>query len=161
MSLRSICAGFVLAISVVLAAHCLWAQDGIEGALSRANLSSPLNRGNPLGRTLAVADFDNDHKLDGAVLVDSGQLHGRKTFRIRLYLSGSGNSELIFESAETALAIRTLDVNEDGATDVVIERPLSHQRLYVWLNDGHGDFRGGPIEDSRHRANPTGDQFDE
>src|SRR5262249_27533566 len=112
-------------------------------------------------RTLAVADFDNDHKLDGAVLVDSGQLHGRKTFRIRLYLSGSGNSELIFESAETALAIRTLDVNEDGATDVVIERPLSHQRLYVWLNDGHGDFRGGPIEDSRHRANPTGDQFDE
>src|SRR5262245_6964248 len=155
MSLRSICARFVLAISVVLAAHCLWAQDGIEGALSRANLASPLNLSNPLGRTLAFADFDNDHKLDGAVLLDSGRLLGLNTFRIDLHLSGRCNSELIFESVEIALAITTLDVNADGATDVVIERTLSHQRLYVWLNDGHGDFHRGGIQDFRHRANPT------
>src|SRR5262249_26842435 len=129
-------------------------------ALSRANLASPLNLSHPLGRALAVADFDNDHKLDGAVLVGSSRLLGHNTFRIDLHLSGRGNSELIFDSAEIALAIAALDVNEDGATDVVIERTLSHQRLYVWLNDGHGDFHRGRIEDFQHGANPTGALFE-
>src|SRR5215475_5451703 len=89
MKLLSICARFVLTISVVLGGHCLWAEDGIKGALSPATLVSPVNLSNPFGRTLAVADFDNDHKLDGAVLVDSGPLHGRNTFRIDLHLSSN------------------------------------------------------------------------
>jgi hypothetical protein len=160
MNLRSFCAGFVLAISMVLAAQCLWAQDGIERALSRANLASQLDLSDPLGRTLAVADFDNDRKLDGAVLFDSGRLDGQNTFRIDLHLSDSGNSELIFESAEIALAIEALDVNEDGATDVVVERTLSRQHLYVWLNDGHGDFHYGRIEDFQSDSNPRRKQFE-
>ena len=160
MNLRSICAGFVLAISVVLAAPCLWGQDGIEGALSRTNLKSQLDLSESLWRTLAVADFDNDHKLDGAVLVDSGRLQGQNTFRIDLHLSGRTDSELIFESAEIALAVIALDVNEDGATDVVVERTLTHQRLYVWLNDGHGDFHRGQVEEFQSNGNPTGEQFD-
>lgn len=161
MNRRSICAKFVLAILLVLAAHCLYAQDGIGGALSHANLASPLNLSNPFGRTLAGADFDNDHKLDGAVLLDSGGLHGQSTFYIiELHLSGGGNTELSFESAEIALAITALDVNEDGATDIVVERTLTHQRVYVWLNDGYGDFHRGRIEDFQSNGNQISEQFD-
>src|SRR5262249_43014160 len=159
MKLLPTCARFVLTISVVLAGRCLWAQDGIKGALSPANLASPLNLSNPFGRTLAVADFDDDHKLDGAVLVDSGRLQGQNTFRIDLHLSKSNDSELRFESAEMALAIEALDVNEDGATDVVIEQTFSHQRLYVWLNDGHGAFHSGRIEGFHFHFNPAGNRF--
>ena len=160
MKVRSIGGGFVLIMSVVLAAHCLWAEDGVEGALSRANLASSLNLSHPFGGTLAVADFDNDHKLDGAILLDSGRLNGQNTFRIDLSLSSGDNSELIFESDEIALAVAALDVNEDGATDLVVEQTLTHQRLYVWLNDGHGDFHSGRIEDFQHRIDARGDQFD-
>src|SRR5262249_28357050 len=121
MNTRSFCAKFVLAISVVLASPCLRAQDGIEAAVRRANLASAFNFSPPLGGTLAGADFDNDHKLDGAVLVDSGRLHGRNAFRIELHLSGGASSELTFESADTSLAITVSDVNKDGSTDVIVE----------------------------------------
>jgi hypothetical protein len=160
MNARSICARFVLAISIVLAANCLWAQDGLEGALGRSTLASPLKFSTRFGRTLAAADFDKDHKLDGAVLIDSGRLHGQNAFRIELHLSGSGNTELTFESAESALAVTASDVNEDGATDVVVERPVTHERLYVWLNDGHGDFYEGRIEDFPSTGNAAREQLD-
>lgn len=145
---------------VVLAAHCLWAQDRVEGALTRGNLASPLNLSNSFGRTFAGADFDNDHKLDRAVLVDSGPLEGQNSFRIDLHLSGGGNFELIFQSTEIALALTALDLNEDGAIDVVVEQALTHQRLYVWLNDGHGEFHRGRVEDFQSNDNPIGEQFD-
>jgi hypothetical protein len=160
MNTRSLCVKFVLAISLVFAGHGLWAQDGIEGALQRANLASPLNLSEPFGRTLAAADFDNDQKLDGAVLVDSGRFHGQNAYRLELHLSGSANTELTFGSAESALAITASDVNKDGATDVVVEQPLTHKRLYIWLGDGHGGLHTGRIEDFPSDGNAAGEQFD-
>jgi len=158
MNARSLCVKLVLAIAAALAAPSLWAHDGLEGALPRANLASPMNLTAPFGQTLAIADFDNDHKPDGAVLVDSGWVRGRKSFRIEFHLSGSNNTELSFESTEAALAITALDVNHDGATDVVVERPFTHKRLYVWLNDGHGGFYQGRIEDFPSPAAPNGEK---
>jgi len=124
------------------------------------NFASQLDLSERLRRTLAAADFDNDQKLDGAVLVDCGRIHSQNTFRIDIHLSGSSNSELIFESAEIELAIGASDVNEDGATDVVVEQTSSHQRLYLWLNDGHGDFHRGRIEDFQSNSNPSGERFE-
>lgn len=144
---------------MVLAAHSLWAQDGIEGVLSHANLASPLNLSNPLARTFAGADFDNDHKPDEAVIIDSGRLDGQNSFRIDVHLSGGGNFELIFQSAEIALALTALDINDDGVTDVVVEQALTHQRLYIWLNDGNGEFHRGRTEDFQSADNPIG-QFE-
>ena len=126
----------------------LWAQDGFPGALSRAHLALPANFENPFSQTLAAADFDGDNKPDGAVLVDHGRLSPQSRFRtIELHFTGRGNTDLIFESNETTLAISALDVNRDGAVDIVVEQPFTHKRLQVWLNDGRGGFRKARSED--------------
>jgi hypothetical protein len=137
----------VMTAALVLAVSSLRAQDGLEGALPRANLASPLNLAAPFDQKLAIADFDNDHKPDGAVLVGSGRLAGQNSFRIELHLSHSNNTDLTFESPESSLAITAWDINKDGAADVVVEQPLTHKRLYVWLGDGHGGFYKGRVED--------------
>lgn len=147
MNVRFTYVTFVLATTLTLVGSPLWAHDGLEGALPRANLGSALNLSAPFGQMLAIADFDNDHEPDGAVLSDSGWIRGLKSFRIEFYLSGSNTIELSFESTETTLRLTALDVNHDGATDVVVEQPFTHKRLYVWLNDGHGGFYQGRVED--------------
>lgn len=120
----------------------LYAQDGLEGALSRANVASTANLATTFRYALAAADFDGDDKADGAVLLDGGWLQPRSRFRtIEIHLSSRRNAELTFESNETGLAITALDVNNDGATDIVVEQLFSHKRLHIWLNDGRGGFR--------------------
>lgn len=154
------------ALKIVFAAlvltASLWAQDGLAGALRTATLGSTGNVGTPFRRTLAAADFDGDNQPDAAVLVDVGWLRSHTTFRtIELHLTGRGNTNLPFESNETTLAISVLDVNRDGATDIVLEQALTHKRLQVWLNDGHGDFHHGRIEDFPSEVKAAGErQFD-
>ena len=140
-------------------APSLWAQDGLEGALSRMRVASPLKFAQPFSRTLAIGDFDNDHKPDGAVLVDSGRIHDRNSFRIELHLSGGQNDDLSFESTESSLTVTASDINRDGATDLIIEQSLSHKRLFVWLGDGQGGFRKSRVEDFPAAQNPNGEQL--
>jgi len=158
MSARSLFIRLLAVGAVALAAPWLRAQDGLPGALPWMNHGSHLNLTAPFEQTLAVADFDNDHKLDGAVLLDAGRAGGATSFRIQFHLSASNNAELTFESAEPRLAIRALDVNHDGAIDVVVEHPFTHKRLYVWLNDGNGAFHKGRIEDFPSAEVPGGGQ---
>jgi hypothetical protein len=120
------------------------AQDGLSGALSDAG--TQLFRGS-FGQPLAAADFDNDQRPDGAILLTAGEFEGRRLFQIRLHVSAGTNHELTFESNETALAIATTDVNRDGVPDLVVEQVFSRKRIQVWLNDGHGKFRPARVED--------------
>jgi hypothetical protein len=141
-----------LALKIVVAALAmtasLWAQDGFQGALARVNPTAPLNLGPPFSQTLAAADFDGDNKPDGAVIVDYGWLRPQSSSRkIELHFTSRSNTILTFESNETTLAISALDVNGDGATDIVVEQPITHKRLHVWLNDGRGGFRKVRNED--------------
>ena len=142
MKLR--CVKLVVAAVLTLTASEVCAQDGLEGALSHANLVSPANS---FTQTLAVADFDGDNKPDGAVLVGFGARYQSSFRTIELHFTGRGNIDLVFESNESALAISALDVNGDGVTDIVVEQPFTHKRLQVWLNDGHGGFRKVRSED--------------
>lgn len=150
----------MIAVVVVGTVPSLWAQDGLEGALSQLRVAPPLNFAQPFPQTLAVADFDNDQKPDGAVLVDSGRIHDRNSFRIELHLSGSRNTSLSFESTENALTVTASDINRDGATDLIIEQSLSHKRLFVWLGDGQGGFHKSRVEDYPSAQNPTGEQLE-
>lgn len=145
MKIRSIFVRVVLT-ALLLAAPWLRAQDGVGGAISRVATTKVLQH-LPFGQTLAAADFDMDRKPDGALIVDAGNVRGQKTFRIELHLTGSRDSYLTFESNGFALAISAFDVNRDGAPDIVVEDTITHKRVGVWLNDGHGSFRKVPIED--------------
>src|SRR5579862_1906180 len=137
MKLRHSNVGVVL-FSLVLCVPMSRAQDGAPGAFSligttphaMPRLSSPL----------ATADFDHDEKPDGAVLLETGSLNGHRSFRIEVHLTARKNDAISFSSAESDLSISALDVNQDGAQDIVIEKAFSRQRLEVYLNDGHGAF---------------------
>ena len=147
MKARSLALKIVVA-ALALTASSLWAQDGLEGALSRPNLASPSDIATPFRQTLAAADFDGDNKPDGAVLVDDGWIRQQPgSRRIELHFTGRGNADLTFESNEAELAVSALDVNRDGATDIVVEQPFTHKRLQIWLNDGRGGFRKVRSED--------------
>ena len=141
MNARSTCLKLGLAISLALAAPGLWAQDGLKGALSRTNFTTPLQS------SLAIADFDDDKKPDGAVLYSSGGLLSQNNFRIELHLTGRENTELTFQSSQTALELVAVDIDHDGDTDVIVQQALTHERLRVWINDGNGAFHEGRVQD--------------
>lgn len=154
MKARSVSVVLVLFSGLTLALPRLRAQDGVAGALLRTRYESPLSFSAALGDGFAVADFDNDSKLDGAVLLSS--IRDENRFRIELHLTGSPDTVLWFESRETELQISAQDINHDGATDVIVEQPLTHKRVLVWLNDGHGRFRRGRVQDFGSAEVPNG-----
>jgi hypothetical protein len=133
-------------IALALTSPFVRAQDGLGRALSEAGKTRNL-LSSSLGQKFVAADFDNDRRPDGAILLEGGQLAGRQVFRIRLFIASDSVRELTFESNETALTISALDVNQDGTPDLVVEQAFTHKRLQVWLNDGHGRFHPARVED--------------
>jgi len=128
-----------------LCAPALKAQDGLSGVLSRrARTAQEFPQLSP---EIAAADFDNDQKPDGAILVETGLLNGLRAFRIELHFTAGNNNSITFSSDESGLAISALDVNRDGAPDIVVERAFTRQRVQVYLNDGHGTFHRARSED--------------
>jgi hypothetical protein len=137
---------------LVLCLPAVRAQDGLRGALSRHAETLPGAPGS--ASELAIGDFDNDDKPDGAILSQTGVLNGQKLFRIELHLSANKNFAITFSSAEPSLAISALDVNGDGAPDIVVEKAFTRQRVLVYLNDGSGGFR-----EEKGDASPLPDPF--
>jgi hypothetical protein len=131
---------------LLLVAPSLWAQDGLQGAVSMAGNVPWLVR-SPFGPELVAADFDNDSKPDGALLLDAGVIRGQRVFRVELHFSSAENRNLTLVSNDAALVLSALDVNRDGTPDLIVEEAFTHKRLQVWLNDGQGGFRQARVED--------------
>lgn len=145
MQLRSPFAkSFLLLIAFV--APCLLAQDGLRGALSHSVNSGEIGSSS-LGSMLVAADFDNDQKPDGALLIDVGILGSQRMYRVELHLSAGESGDLAFAASDPALTISAQDVNQDGAPDLIVEQAFTHKRVQIWLNDGHGRFRQARVAD--------------
>lgn len=127
---------FLLWLAPVLAA-----QDGLKGALSHANL------GMPLGNNLAVADLDGDNLADGAILLSAEPVGASSRIKIELHFTGRPNTEFTFESNGRALTVRAWDIDHDGDNDLVVEDAFTHKPVRVWINEGHGDFHEGNVQD--------------
>ena len=134
----------ILLFLALLSVPVVKAQDGLHGAWSIGVKTVPLAGRSP---QIAAADFDNDQKPDGAVLNEAGLLNGKRAFRIEIHVTAGTNNAITFSSNEPGLAISALDVNRDGAPDIVIEKAFTHERLQVYLNDGHGTFHMVRTED--------------
>jgi len=149
MKTRFYTASFVVAALLLVAAPVLRAQDGVQGALEQVNRAASLGqRLSPLsGPALAIADLDKDNKPDGAVLLEATPCFGTGRFQVDLHFTDRDNARITFQSSESNLAVVALDIDHDGDIDLVIEQSLTHKGLQVWLNDGHGNFEKGRIED--------------
>ncbi|UWZ84481.1 FG-GAP repeat domain-containing protein [Occallatibacter riparius] len=144
MKLRPTIFGIVVSMLFLLVPS-LRAQDGLRGALSRE--ATMVHQLLGFEQHLAAADFDNDQLPDGALLLPAGFSSGERSFRVELHITSGNGGVITFSTAERGLSISALDVNRDGAPDIVIEKAFTHQRLDVYLNDGHGAFHKGRLED--------------
>src|SRR5215469_2489784 len=136
-------------VGLMFAALVLWppsaeGQDGLRGALTQSSRALPIVANT--GQQVAAADFDNDSQPDGAVLSQVGLSNGQRLFQIELHVTAGKNATLTFSSPESALDITAVDVNRDGAPDIVIERAFTHERLQLFLNDGDGGFQNAGAE---------------
>jgi hypothetical protein len=141
MKAQSIFGRLGLAILFSMLAPFACAQDGAQGALSRLSFTTPLDR------RVAVADLDGDHKPDGAILLKSRWLGPQHNLSIQLHFTDRPNSELTFQSNSQALTVTAWDIDQDGDIDLVVEEAFSHKPISVWINEGHGDFHEGRVQD--------------
>jgi len=137
--------GGILLFFALLAVPALKAQDGLQGTFSAVSPTARAFSGR--SPQVAAADFDNDQKPDGVLLLEAGFLNGERAFRIELHVTAGTNNAITFSSSDPGLAISALDVNWDGEPDIVIEKAFTHERVQVFLNDGHGSFHRARTED--------------
>lgn len=130
----------VTLLLLLAAASALHAQEGLSDAFARLHASG-LTSNSVFGPSLVMADFNNDNHADGALL-----LREHNTFRIELHFRHHRAQSLSFAATVSTLALRALDVNQDGNPDLVVEDPFSRRWLFVWLNDGRGGFHSVSVD---------------
>jgi hypothetical protein len=131
----------VVAVLLLLApASAVYAQDGLRDALARLKQCCPAVN-TLFGPSLVTADFNQDRHADGALLIRE-----RSGFRIELHFRDRRAAEISFPSSKPALVMLALDVNQDGDPDLVIQDTFSRQWLFLFLNDGHGDFHAASLK---------------
>jgi len=96
----------------------------------------------PFGWSSTIADFNSDGRPDVAV-ANRLSNHGGSNFRIDVQLSDGHRQSMSFASAQPALRVTAVDVDNDHDIDLVVTQLLGHRVVGVWLNDGAGNFQKG------------------
>lgn len=92
-------------------------------------------------RDFAIADFDGDRRPDlASVEVQTHSSSGATAYSIHFRLaSGAGQAFGVIAPAG-GLQLMARDVNGDNAPDLLVRTAWQHQRVALFLNDGHGNF---------------------
>src|SRR5271163_1826374 len=98
------------------------------------------------GLTVAIADFDGDHRPDLASIQTGRDSCGGSAYWIQFQLSTAGRQSIQLVAPPGGLRIEARDVNGDHAVDLVFTTAWFRQPVAILLNDGHGSFS---------RAEPT------
>jgi hypothetical protein len=98
------------------------------------------------GLTVAIADFDGDHRLDLASIQDGHSASATSSYWIQFQFSTAARQSIQLVAPPGGLRIEARDVNGDHAVDLVFTTAWFRQPVAILLNDGHGSFS---------RAEPT------
>lgn len=101
----------------------------------------------PFGWATAVADLDSDAKLDFAIADRTSYGANGYNYRLQLTLSRAESQVFQFHSADSALKVSVVDLDNDADLDIVLTHAISGEIAGVWLNNGSGDFHEGQVED--------------
>jgi hypothetical protein len=90
----------------------------------------------------AIADFNADGRPDVAVTNHIGGWSSA-AYLIEFQLSNGRRESFSFASAQPAIRLAAVDVDNDHDLDLVVTELLGSDVVGVWLNDGTGHFRPG------------------
>jgi hypothetical protein len=106
-----------------------------SGAIENGSAVSP----GP-GLTIAIADFDGDHRPDLASIQTGHDGCGSSAYWIQFQLSTAGRQFIHLVAPPGGLRIEARDVNGDHAVDLVFTTAWFSKPVAILLNDGHGGF---------------------
>jgi hypothetical protein len=104
----------------------------------------------PFGWSTAIAKLDTDEKLDFAIADRIGNGKNGYNYRLQLALSEAESQVFHFRSADSALRVSIVDLDDDADLDVVLTHALSGEIAGVWLNNGEGGFHQANTNDFAH-----------
>jgi hypothetical protein len=89
------------------------------------------------GQSIALADFDNDDRIDKATLFGVG-----RNKSLEIYLSHTKARALLHFDTQTSErgSLFTRDVDNDGDNDLIWTDLLHPDDVVIWLDDGTGRF---------------------
>jgi len=92
------------------------------------------------GLTIAMADFDGDHRPDLASIQDGHNTSGDSTYWIQFQFSSAGRQSIQLVAPPGGLRIEARDVNGDNVVDLIFTTAWFRRPVAILLNDGHGSF---------------------
>jgi hypothetical protein len=112
----------------------------------------------PFGWSTAIAKLDSDEKLDFAIADRIGNGTNGYNYRLQLALSEAQSQVFHFRSADSALKVSIVDLDDDADLDVVLTHALSGEIAGVWLNNGEGGFHQANTNDFAHARMNVGEE---
>lgn len=110
------------------------------------------------GSAAVVTDLDRDGRADTAILLGVVESGASSSLRLELHFSSQPHATIPLDTFDPDHSLAASDVDDDRDADLIIERPFTHQRVRVLLNDGTGHFAEGTAPD-RQAPDPSSERL--